>query len=218
MLAESSSIQSVMQFTTLLVAVAFLATVSSFPNSVENFQWSNELKASLHPQKVESIQNFFNRAQNSGFRPNNKMHIKAADKEMTEMECINYHVDNLSKINNKNKAEVVTCVQNYLNASEALENATMLVKTDNDKALIQLSQKLTSCERVKDAQKGLQCHVDLKPLVDSFLSLITQSKKTLDEYEQIKLKSGFDKTWCINDSVAQADKNINVEHEQLVLC
>lgn len=207
-----------MQFTIVLAAVAFLAIVSAFPKSVEKFQWSDELKASVHPQKLESIQNFFDKVQNSGFRQNNMMNRKAAEKEMNEMECINYHIDNLGKINNKSKAEVVTCVQNYLNATEAQDNATMLVKTDNDKSLNQLSLKLTSCEKVKDAQGGLQCHVDLKPLVDSFTSLITQSKKILAEYEHLQMKAGLDKTWCINDSVAKADKDINVQHEQLVLC
>lgn len=122
-----------MKFTSSLTVLAFVATISAFPSSkdTKEFPWNDAVKASIHPEKIESIQQFFNQLQSSGFKQPNMLEENAAN-EMTEMECISFHLDNINTINTKSGVEVRACSQTYLNTSQALEQSAMIVKVNND--------------------------------------------------------------------------------------
>lgn len=207
-----------MKFASYLILLVTIGSAFALPSTnVEEFPWNAALKATLNPEKIKSIQSFYNKLQSSGLQQRSMAEEDNAE-EMTEMECINYHLDNINTINNKSGVEVRVCTQNFQKTIEALNKSALKVKNANDKSIASISKTLTSCEKLNNAENGLQCQADLKKYANDITNLSNSAKRELDEHNNNKQVASTTKSWCINESVTKANQQISVEHEQLMLC
>lgn len=199
-----------MKFTAICVLSAILASVSAFPNTKE-FQFHDALKAAMDPEKVDSIQKHFQNVYRNKYDIENTA-------EMTEMECIQRHLDNISRINAISNDEILECTRAYVNGTSILDKAALEAKLSYDKKVYKVAQSLTRCEGEQNAELGLECQTRLKLFSEDINQTSSDAQKSLDSLLNKKATIKMEKNWCISDSVNAANKQINDQHEQISRC
>ncbi|KAL5291272.1 hypothetical protein ACFFRR_010590 [Megaselia abdita] len=184
--------------------VAFVAFASALPK-LKVLDINDHLKPVIPTERLENIQNRFELLNGNNAR-------------QSESECLQEHLDNITKINDNNSREIYTCSDNYLSKLVELNKKALITKEDTDDEFYMVSRNLVICENIKDAEKGLQCQADLKSSGDKVTKLSSSSKKALEELQNSKDKFKIEKSWCINDSVNKANKQIEIEHNKLMDC